>query len=73
MTFLIMACAVSQTKRWLDKCFTGKTLIAENHVFENELNNCPNMEIMNEALCLEISWLWADNSARAEKRVGKLY
>lgn len=41
---------MSQTKRWLDKCFTGKILIAENHVFKSEVNNYPNIEILNETL-----------------------
>ncbi|MCG8323613.1 MAG: hypothetical protein MI921_29230 [Cytophagales bacterium] len=64
---------MSQTKRWQGKCFTGKILTAENDVFENKLNNSPNTENLNDALCLEISWLWGGTSARAEKRVGKLY
>jgi len=42
-----------------------------NHVRGKD--NCPNIEILNTALCLKISWLWVGNSTRAEKCGGKLY
>jgi len=55
------------------KCITGKILIAENRLFENELNNSSNNEILNDKLCLGISCigLQLPDSYR-EKRVGKL-
>ena len=41
------------------KCITGKILMPENGVFENELNNYPNDEILNDKLLPEILLLRA--------------
>ncbi|WP_436516394.1 hypothetical protein [Ekhidna sp. To15] len=47
------------------KCITDKFPIAENDVFENELNNYPNNEILNDKLCLRFSCIWAGDQALA--------
>ena len=40
------------------KCITGKILITENGVFENELDNYANNEILNDKLRLRFSCIW---------------
>jgi len=47
------------------KCITGKIETPENGVFEKELDNYPNSEILNDKLCLRFSCIWVGHQARA--------